>query len=379
MAKPAFTLFRFLPASATPRLVEAVLTFAANLFFARLMNVSSPRGPLFVTWSLTYDCNAFCGFCATHKLHKAHPETLGLERALALADEIADAGSWVVGFTGGEVLLSPLLMPLVRRLKERGVVAYLVTNGMLLAEKAADIVDSGIDYVVVSLDSDDAVQHDEQRHSPGLMARALAGMAALKSLRRGQRPLIKAQAILSARNLTRIADILDFMSLHADTVSAQPVVWGYKEHPHAVEKDRLQGMLFQPDEQAQVEHLLKEASSRHPMLGKSYFRRIPAYWFTPERLVEKIACWSPFLRLTINPEGQAFHCGTRFGPVGDLKADRLMEVWNGEEMRRQREVVRQRRNQCICWSQDASFNDFMDRLWLSNRLPVWRKRDPQDP
>lgn len=373
MVMPTLSLSRFLPVPATRRLAGAVLTLAANLLYARLFNRASPRGPLFVTWSLTYDCNAFCGFCATHKLHKEHPGTLDLARALAIADEIADSGTWVTGFTGGEVLLSPLLFPLVRRLKARGVLTYLVTNGLLLAEKAQEIVASGVDYVVVSLDSDDADQHDALRHSPGLMAKALNGIEVLKSLRKNGRPLIKASAIVGAHNLFRFEHVLDFLAQHADTVSAQPIVWGYKDHPHAIEQERVGGLLFPPDRRDDVERQFQSLAKHHPMFRSSYFRRMPLYWFKPENLIDAIPCWSPFLRLTIGPDGGVTQCSNRFGPVGDLTTEGLMSIWNGLEMRRQREVVRRRQNKCICWSQDTAFNDLMERLKLPNLLPAWWK------
>ncbi|MEO5375153.1 MAG: radical SAM protein [Alphaproteobacteria bacterium] len=368
-------LSRILPAPATSRLAAAVLTFGANVLCGRVLNVASPRGPLFVTWGLTFDCNAYCSFCTTHKLHRAHPPGLSPEQALDIADQIADAGTWVVGFTGGEVLMSPLLFPVVRRLKERGVVAYIVTNGLLLAEHAAEIVESGLDYVVVSLDSDDPREHDGQRRVAGLMDKALEGIERLRDLRgRRRRPMVKAVTMLTAHNLDRIGAIFDVLGRHADVVAAQPIVWGYGEHPHGRSKERLGELVFGPDERERVEAMLARAARDHPMLRQSYFRRIPSYWFSPEDLAARIPCWSPFLRLTINPEGQVLHCGTRFGMVGDLRRERLMDTWNGEEMRRQRETVRLRRNNCICWSSDTAFNNLMDRLRLPNLLPTWHRR-----
>ena len=361
---------RILPSGITRRFAVGVLTAAANILWGRLLNRPVPRGPLFVTWQLTFNCNAYCVFCSTHKLHKQRPETLTLERALTIADEIADAGTWVVGFTGGEVLMSPLLLPVIRRLKSRGVVTYIVTNGLLLADYAQDLVESNIDYIVVSLDSDLPEEHDDGRKVKGLFEAALAGIARLNELRHRGRPLVKTTTVLSAKNIDRVEQILDFLETKADVVGLQPIVWGYKEHPHGKSRERLGKFVFADEERARVESAIARAGKRHAVLRSSYFRRVPQFWFAPETLMAEVPCWSPFLRLSITPEGHATHCSTRFGNVGDLCSNSLMEVWNSPAMLHQREIVRTGHNACICWSQDVAFNDLMTHVPLLNKLPT---------
>ncbi len=365
---------RILPAGVTPRLFSGIVTFLSNILAGRVFNRPSPRGPLFVTWQLTFDCNAFCTFCSTHKLNKKHPESLALDRALLLADQIADSGTWVVGFTGGEVLMSPALFPLVRRLKSRGLVVYIVTNGKLLQQYAQDIIESGLDYVVVSLDSDKAAEHDDNRKVNGLFQAALDGIAEVKRLRTGSRPLIKTSTVLSAKNIDSVSGMLDFMETQGDVATVQPIVWGYKEHPHGKTKEQLHNFVFGDHERIRVEAAIHKAGDRHALFRSSYFRRIPQFWFDPDSLIKAVPCWSPFLRLSINPEGQALHCGTRFGMVGNLAEQDLMAVWNSQEMISQREIVRTGRNRCICWSQDSSFNNLMSVVPLANRLPVLERK-----
>lgn len=361
---------RILPATSLSGLAKAVTTFAVTVLYGRVLNRPSPRGPLFVTWHLTFDCNAFCSFCATHKVHKRHPPTLGLERALEIADEIAASGTWVVGFTGGEVLMSPLLFPLVRRLKSRGVTCYLVTNGLLLESLADEVVDSGLDWIVVSIDSDKPAEHDRNRHVEGLFDKALAGIAAVKRLRCGPRPQIKTTTVITRWNLERMIPILDHLGGMVDRASAQPITWGYKDHPHGKSKDSLHSYVFRDNERQMVETAFARLAETYPAFRNRYFRLIPTYWFEPDALERTVPCWSPFLRLSITPEGETVHCAARFPAVGSLADQPLMAAWNSPAMRRQRDLVRRRQNHCICWSQDSSFNALMSSLPLANRLPV---------
>jgi len=373
------TYRRILPVPVTSRFATALGTFAANLLWARVFNRPSPRGPLFATWHLTFDCNAFCRFCTTHKLKKTHPESLGLERSLEICDELAAAGTWVVGFTGGEVLMSPKLLPLIRRLKQRGLMVYIVTNGLLLEERAQELIDSGLDYIVVSLDSDRPSEHDQIRQVDGLHDSACRGIERVRALRQGGRPEIKTTTVMTGENVHRLTEILDFLSTRVDKISVQPICWGYKEHPHGRSRESLGGLAPTVDDRQRVEDSIRKASESYPMFRKPYFRLVPDYWFDAESLAARVPCWSPFLRLSITPEGKALHCGTRFPMIGSLQDSSLMTLWNSAEMRSQRETVRCRRNNCICWSQDTSFNILMAELPLANRLPVLNRRPDDAP
>ncbi|NFV81584.1 radical SAM protein [Magnetospirillum aberrantis] len=359
-----------MPATSLRRLLRGVATFAIGILWGRVLNRPIPQGPLFLTWHLTFDCNAFCSFCSTHKVHKRHPPEMALDRALALADEIAASGTWVVGFTGGEVLLSPLLFPLIRRLKSHGLTCYIVTNGMLLERHAQDVVDSGVDYVVVSIDSDDPAEHDRNRHLDGLFEAAMRGIDAVKARRRGSRPQLKTTTVITSWNLERVVPILEMLSEKVDKVAAQPVTWGYQDHPHGKSKEQLEQHIFAPDQRARVEAGFARISERFPMFRNRYFGSIPTYWFDPHSLMQSTPCWSPFLRLSIMPDGDVVHCAARFPPVGNVLRDGIKAVWNSPAMLQQRDLVRRRRNRCICWSQDSSFNALMSGLPLVNRLPA---------
>src|SRR4029453_5046393 len=84
-------------------------------------------------------------------------ELIGLKRQLGLSDyerlldEIAPFQP-VVSLFGGEPLLYPDIVPLVRAIKRRGLIANVITNGWLLERYAVELVDAGIDAIAVSID-----------------------------------------------------------------------------------------------------------------------------------------------------------------------------------------------------------------------------------
>lgn len=355
----------------SPRFLTACVTLAANLLFGRVLNRSVPRGPLFVTWLLTFDCNAFCGFCGTHTLKNKYPEALSLERALEIADEIADSGTWVVGFTGGEVFMSPLLFPLIERLKQRGLIVYVVTNGLHLEDYATRLVDLKVDFVQISIDFADPDLHDDNRKVKGLFRSAFAGIDKIKEIRKSAIPAVKTNTVIMQDNLETMDTILDYLDSKVDSVHAQPISYEYENSPHHRDKDRIHKYVFDPNNRDEIEHKLRDKVFSRPGFGGSYFKMISAYWFDPATLVEKVPCWAPFLRLMIQPNGDILHCGanSRFGAVGNLLNQSLMSVWNGLAIREHRSVIGAKKNGCICWTRDTAFNAMMKDVPLVNRLP----------
>jgi MoaA/NifB/PqqE/SkfB family radical SAM enzyme len=363
----------------TWRAVGGAITFAANMLFGRMLNLPSPRGPLVLTWLLTYDCNLSCKFCSTHKVKKNFPEDVSLDRALEIADEIGRIGTWVVGFTGGEVFLSPILFPLIQRLKSYGVVVYIITNGLDLKENTEAIISSGVDYIVVSIDSHIPESHDNIRNHDGLFQKVFENINYFKSQRKGLRPLIKTRTVLHKENLENINQTLQYLDDIVDIVTVQPIVYGYINHPHSKKKEQMDSMVFSDtaDEKQSAIDMLAKIAQRRAELKSFYYRNIPTFWFDPESLANEVHCWSPFIRLTLEPNGAVRYCQSceKFaGVLGNIKEQSIMEIWNCQEMIRQREILRTHNNNCICWSSDTAFNATLHEKWIFNKIPIFRKK-----
>jgi MoaA/NifB/PqqE/SkfB family radical SAM enzyme len=299
---------------------------------------------------------------------------LSRERSLEIAEEIGRSKTWVVGFTGGEVLLWPFLFDVIRILKQHHVVVYIVTNGLLLEKFANQIVSSGVDTVVVSIDSDDASQHDDVRKVEGLYQKAIDGIEKLKFLRKGQKPHIKSTTVVFRTNLERLKQIIGRLELIVDETSIQPIVGDYEDHPHNRGEQRLAKFLFESDDMQIVEKTLDLFFKRFPAYRKYYFQMIPTHWNNPQHLVDTVKCWSPFLRLQIMPNGTTRQCTVRsdYGATGNLNQCSLMDAWNSIEMKRQREEIRHHCNNCICWTQDTAFNAVLHQSKLARHLPVFQ-------
>ena len=69
-------------------------------------------------------------------------------------DQLADLGTTIVTFSGGEPLLHPDLDQLIAHVRSRGMIAGMITNGYLLTRAAREqLNDAGLDHMQISIDN----------------------------------------------------------------------------------------------------------------------------------------------------------------------------------------------------------------------------------
>lgn len=107
--------------------------------------------------SVTDRCNLRCQYCMPEAEYAWLPREnlLSFEEILRLVDVFVGLGVDKIRLTGGEPLLRRGLPGLVARLAEKGGLAdlALTTNGILLADQAAELKAAGLRRVTVSLDT----------------------------------------------------------------------------------------------------------------------------------------------------------------------------------------------------------------------------------
>jgi len=96
-------------------------------------------------------CNIDCGYC--NEYDKVSPP-VPHDTLRARIDKLAELGTSVVAFSGGEPLLHPDLDDLIRQIRSHGMMAGLITNGFLLSEDRIKALNAaGLDYMQISIDN----------------------------------------------------------------------------------------------------------------------------------------------------------------------------------------------------------------------------------
>jgi len=142
---------------------------------SHLLQFSQDKKPVIV-WNVTRRCNLRCVHCYSHSEDRSYDGELSFDEGKALIDDLAEFGSPVVLFSGGEPLIRKDILELIRHAADRGRRAVVSTNGTLitrpLAEKLKEI---GLSYVGISLDGLEKV-HDAFRGFPGTFRRVMAAI-----------------------------------------------------------------------------------------------------------------------------------------------------------------------------------------------------------
>ena len=110
--------------------------------------------------ALTYGCNIDCAHC--YNVRKEAPELATAEWKQVMG-RMWDIGIPHVVFTGGEATLRDDLAELIAHAQALGQVSGLLTNGVKLADAAylKSLIDAGLDYVQVTLESSDPAVHNK--------------------------------------------------------------------------------------------------------------------------------------------------------------------------------------------------------------------------
>jgi len=96
-------------------------------------------------------CNLSCRYCNEYDQVSDAVPRVDME---ARIDRLADLGCVALTFSGGEPMMHPDLPALIARIRERGMIAGLITNGYYLsAERIEELNRAGLEFLQISIDN----------------------------------------------------------------------------------------------------------------------------------------------------------------------------------------------------------------------------------
>jgi len=113
--------------------------------------LASTRHPVMAHIIPIRRCNLSCTYCNEYD---DHSKPVAIETMYQRVDRLAELGTSVVTISGGEPLLHPDLDLLIARIRRRGMIAGLITNGYLLtAERIRRLNRAGLEHLQISIDN----------------------------------------------------------------------------------------------------------------------------------------------------------------------------------------------------------------------------------
>lgn len=270
------------------------------------------RGPLCVSFEITYSCNARCRHChlgGPVREERASPEEFG-RIARALRPVVAQV-------SGGEPLLRKDVEDIVRAIKRPGRAPFIVltTNGALLTkDKHARLRDAGVEEFSLSLDYPDE-RHDEFRGIPGLFAKIRDLAGALKG--NGDSGITLSCVIQrdNFRELVKMAELARDWGLRMN----------FSSYTHL--RTHRMDYMIPAEELGELEEVLervKEFKKRRGTVFTSDYvlGRIPGYF----RDGAVGGCRAGKRFFVVNPDGTLSPCGLiirRYGSPAEIRKDFL--------------------------------------------------------
>jgi MoaA/NifB/PqqE/SkfB family radical SAM enzyme len=96
-------------------------------------------------------CNLSCTYCNEYDNYS---KPLSVETMFERLERLADLGTTIITFSGGEPLLHPDLERLIARVRHHKAIAGLITNGYLLTpQRVRQLNDAGLDHMQISIDN----------------------------------------------------------------------------------------------------------------------------------------------------------------------------------------------------------------------------------
>jgi MoaA/NifB/PqqE/SkfB family radical SAM enzyme len=113
--------------------------------------LASTEHPLLAHLIPVRRCNLACEYCNEYDdFSNPVPTEIMFQRV----DKLAELGTSVITISGGEPLLHPELDEIIRRIRKRGMVAGLITNGYLLvADRIQRLNRAGLEWLQISIDN----------------------------------------------------------------------------------------------------------------------------------------------------------------------------------------------------------------------------------
>lgn len=264
------------------------------------------------------------------------PNELTIKEARKAINEMADLGTEVIIFSGGEPLLKKaMLLGLAEHCSDLGIIPVLLTNGTLLDSKTAlELKGAGILAVGVPLDFMDPGRHDKLRNTPGAFKSSLR---AIKACHNAGLPVV-VTTMLFKDNLDELPKLMKLISsLNVDQAVLYdfiPIGRGKDIHNFAVEdrqRTKLLEILYGIQEELEIFFLISAGDPLYPgviLKMHEYHESKPPNKLLKRFLVDSpVGCHAGIHYLNLRPNGDVYPCPFLQLNVGNIREQNLANIW----------------------------------------------------
>lgn len=328
--------------------------FLSDKIFYRDKETPYPR---LINCFITERCNFNCPMCHVRESRMKKMANLSFADLRPVFIESAKFSS-SFQLTGGEPLLHPELISMIRFLTENHLIKGIVTNGLLLEDLAEELVNSGLDFLAVSLDGPNEETQFKRGYVKNSFAKIERGIKKIIKARGGRLfPNIRVATVVSEINLGNFEKILSIAEewkvdqwsfshffYYPNTVKmmqrtfaeeydmgedvwGEPlkkgVEWFDKKQREIVKNKFLEILNYRNSGKCKVRISLPPNVD----IDKYYSGAFPS---------QNSVCTSPYNQIFIRGNGDVEMCQGYI--LGNIKKDKISDIWRGGKAEHFREV-----------------------------------------
>lgn len=338
--------------------------------------IGKTLGPVSLDLKITNLCNLNCLCCPFNATGRDLTGEISKDRLLSLVDEASDLGVKEIMLTGGgeAFVRGDLILELMNKIKKRGIIGTLITNGTLIPkDDVKKIVSMEWDKIMFSLDSPDKKVHDYLRQKEGTFKKVIETLKYFqntKSELNKELPRICLHPILTNLNYDQIDGFIHLCKDYGiDEICLQRlVIW--KEEMKKFELNQQQSKEFQsmlPDYIKlfdKLEIYTNLNNFLHDTAKQSETR--DQYVKSENRIkdIPKDRCFLPVTDIGICPNGDIGLCKRSDFAFFNIKKGSLKEIWYSKQLEDFRKKITkgEKPDFCsICSSGDLDINRFIEK------------------
>lgn len=283
--------------------------------------------PFQVGWDITHLCNFRCKHCLFDDTHLSDHYALPRENALKFVDHLVKTKVFHLSIAGGEPLLYPHLVDVIRAATEGGMLVALSTNASLLnKELAQDLYNAGLRSLQISLDGPNAEINDAIR-GDGRFSATLSGI----NIAVNQGFSVYLAIVILKQNIDYLAEYLQFaVDIGARGIKVQTLIESGLASENfgaiAVSEAEVFSALrmlwnIKKDYRGRLELML-------PMIPETISKSIdePEYY---NKHSSCLGCQPGLSTIRVNSHGDVRACGGMVNApsIGNVNESQLKEIW----------------------------------------------------
>jgi radical SAM protein len=175
----------------------------------RMTHADFDLAPFTIAWEVTRACAFACKHCRANAQHQRNPNELTTKEGYRLIDRLAEFGSPILIFTGGDPMMRRDLFDLITYAAQKGLRCSLTPTATALPtpERLLQAKKAGIRRIALSLDASAPKAHDDVRQVPGSWERTMRILHSAKEVGLS----VQVNTTVSTFNVNQLPDMVPFI------------------------------------------------------------------------------------------------------------------------------------------------------------------------